>query len=111
VAKLTRAAWNYLRFVWKSDIRLPLLSRICGRRLKCGPIGFKTGPVGAKNSSKNYRKTENLFFHKNMFLDHFKCYLGGLGVFRGMASTIRTDFPEVWRDLVLHGMGEVDFHI
>ena len=29
----------------------------------------------------------------------------------GMAWTVRTDFLEVWRDLVLHGMGEVDFHV
>ena len=36
---------------------------------------------------------------------------GGLGVSRGMAWTVRTDSLEVWRDLVLHGMGEVDFHV
>ena len=30
---------------------------------------------------------------------------------RGMAWTVRSDFLEVWRDLVLHGMGEVDFHV
>ena len=37
--------------------------------------------------------------------------MGGLGVSRGMAWTVRTDSLEVWRDLVLHGMGEVDFHV
>ena len=30
---------------------------------------------------------------------------------RGMAWTMRTDSLELWRDLVLHGMGEVDFHV
>ena len=29
---------------------------------------------------------------------------------RGMAWTIPTDSLELWWDLVLHGMGEVDFH-
>ena len=29
----------------------------------------------------------------------------------GMAWTVRTDSLELWRDLVLHGMGEVDFHV
>ena len=29
---------------------------------------------------------------------------------RGMAWTIQTDSLELWWDLVLHGMGEVDFH-
>ena len=29
----------------------------------------------------------------------------------GMAWTIRGDSLELWRDLVLHGMGEVDFHV
>ena len=28
-----------------------------------------------------------------------------------MGWTMRTDFLEVWRDLVLHGMGDVDFHV
>jgi hypothetical protein len=28
----------------------------------------------------------------------------------GMAWTIRCDSLELWRDLLLHGMGEVDFH-
>jgi len=37
--------------------------------------------------------------------------MGGLGVSGGMAWTMRTDSLEVWRDLVLHGMGEVDFHV
>jgi len=29
----------------------------------------------------------------------------------GMAWTVRTDSLELWRDLVLHGMREVDFHV
>ena len=29
----------------------------------------------------------------------------------GMARTIRSDSLELWRGLVLHGMGEVDFHV
>ena len=29
---------------------------------------------------------------------------------RGMAWTIRSDILELWPGLVLHGMGEVDFH-
>ena len=29
----------------------------------------------------------------------------------GMAWTIRGDSLELWRGLVLHGMGEVDFHV
>ena len=37
--------------------------------------------------------------------------MGGLGVSGGMAWTVRTDSLEVWQDLVLHGMGEVDFHV
>ena len=46
-----------------------------------------------------------------MFFANFKWYLGGLGVFGGMAWTIQTDSLELWWDLVLHGMGEVDFHV
>ena len=30
---------------------------------------------------------------------------------RGMAWTIRGDSLELWQGLVLHGMGEVDFHV
>ena len=30
---------------------------------------------------------------------------------RGVAWTIRGDSPELWLDVVLHGMGEVDFHV
>ena len=37
--------------------------------------------------------------------------MGGLGGSGGMAWTVRTDSLELWRDLVLHGMGEVDFHV
>ena len=70
----------------------------------------KTGPIGPKNS-KNCRKTENRLFHKNLFFDNFKLNMGGLGVSGGMAWTMRADFLEVWRDLVLHGMGEVDLHV
>ena len=59
----------------------------------------------------NWRKTKNLRFHKNLFFHNFKWYLGGLGVSWGMAWTIRSDSPELRWDLVLHGMGEVDFHV
>ena len=73
--------------------------------------GPKTGPIAQKNQ-KNCRKTDkNLLFHKNLFFDNFKLNMGGLGVSGGMAWTMRTDSLEVWRDLVLHGMGEVDFHV
>ena len=71
------------------------------------PNGVQWGP----KNSKNCRKTEKSFFHKNRFFYNFKWYLGGLGVSGGMAWTVRTDSLEVWRDLVLHGMGEVDFHV
>ena len=63
-------------------------------------------------NKKNCRKTENSFFlYKNMFFDNFKWYLGCLGVSGGMAWTIRCDSRELWQGLVLHGMGEVDFHV
>ena len=50
-------------------------------------------------------------FTKTVCLTIFEWYLGGLGVSGGMAWTMRTDSLELWRDLVLHGMGEVDFHV
>ena len=56
-------------------------------------------------------KMKNRFFHKNCFFDNFKLYLGGLGVSGGMAWTIRSDSLELWQGLVLHGMGEVVFHV
>ena len=66
--------------------------------------------MGQKNS-KNIRKTEKYTFSQKPVFDNFKWYLGGLGVSRGMAWTIQTDSLELWWDLVLHGMGEVDFHV
>ena len=36
---------------------------------------------------------------------------GRSGGVRGVAWTIRCDSLELWRDLVSHGMGEVDFHV
>ena len=51
------------------------------------------------------------YFTKSLFFDNFELKLGGLWVSGDMAWTVRTDFLEVFRDLVLHGMGEVDFHV
>ena len=50
-------------------------------------------------------------FSQKMFFRNSKWYLGGLGVSGGMGWTVRTHSLELWRDLVLHGMGEVDFHV
>ena len=36
---------------------------------------------------------------------------GMSGGVRGMARTMRCDSLELWQGLVLHGMGEVDFHV
>ena len=47
---------------------------------------------------------------KHVF-SQFKLYLRGLGVSGGMAWTVRGDSLELWRDLVLHGMGEIDFDV
>ena len=79
-----------------------------------GSNGVQWGPMGSngvQKASKTAEKLKNILFHKNMFFDNFKLNMGGLGVSGGMAWTIRTDSLEVWRDLVLHGMGEVDFHV
>ena len=52
------------------------------------------------------------FFTNTVFLTiHVIRYLGGLGVSRGMAWAIRRDSHELWQNLVLHGMGEIDFHV
>ena len=61
-----------------------------------------------KKLPKNWK---NRLFHKNRFFDNFKLNMGGLGVSGGVGWTVRTDSLELWRDLVLHGMGEVDFHV
>ena len=66
---------------------------------------------GGPKNNKNCEKLKNRLFHKKRFFDNFKLNVGGLGVSGGMAWTVRTDSLEVWRDLVLHGMGEVDFHV
>ena len=50
-------------------------------------------------------------FSQKLFFLNFNRYLGGLGVSGGMAWTIRCDSLELWQGLVLHGMGEVDFHV
>ena len=72
-----------------------------------GSNGVQWGP----KNIKNWRKTGNSIFSQNRFFDNFKLNMGGLGVSGGMAWTMRTDSLEVWRDLVLHGMGELDFHV
>ena len=72
-----------------------------------GSNGVQWGP----KNSKNLEQLKNRLFHKNRFFDNFKLNMGGLGVSGGMAWTMRTDSLELWRDLVLHGMGEVDFHV
>ena len=67
------------------------------------------GSNGVQKTAKTAEKLKNRLFHKNKFFNNFKLNMGGLGVSGGMAWTMRTDSLEVWRDLVLHGMGEVDF--
>ena len=69
------------------------------------------GSNGVQKTAKSAEKLKNQLFHKNLFFDNFRLNMGGLGVSGGMAWTMRTDFLAVWRDLVLHGMGEVDFHV
>ena len=69
------------------------------------------GSNGVQKTSKTAEKLGNRLFHKNLFFYNFELNMGGLGVSGGMAWTMRTDFLEVWWDLVLHGMGEVDFHV
>ena len=69
------------------------------------------GSNGDQKTRKTAEKLENRLFHKNLFFDNFKLNMGGLGVSGGMAWTMRTDSLELWWDLVLHGMGEVDFHV
>ena len=64
-----------------------------------------------QKNNKTQEKLNNQRFHKNLFFHNFKWYLGGLGVSGGMARTIRCDSLELWPGLVLHGMGEVDFHV
>ena len=72
--------------------------------------GFR--PNGVQKTAKTTEKLENMcLFLKNCFFHNFKWYLGGLGVSGSMAWTIRGDSLELWRGLVLHGMGEVDFHV
>ncbi len=72
---------------------------------------YQNGDHGVQKTIKTAEKLKNQLFHKNLFFDNFNWYLGGLGVSGGMAWSIRTDSLELWRDLVLHGMGEVDFHV
>ena len=69
------------------------------------------GSNGVEKTAKTAEKLKNRLFHKNRFFDSFKLNIGGLGVPGGMAWTMQTDSLELWRDLVLHGMGEVDFHV
>ena len=69
------------------------------------------GSNGVQKTAKTVEKLKNRLFHKNRFFDNFKLNMGGLGVSGGMAWTVRIDSLELWRDLVLHGMGEVDFHV
>ena len=69
------------------------------------------GSNGVQKTSKTVENLKNRLFHNNLFFDNFKWYLGGLGVSGGMAWTIRCDSLELWQGLVLHGMGEVDFHV
>ena len=75
--------------------------------LKC----LQTYEIVRQSFAKTADKLKNRLFHKNCFLNNFNWYLGGLGVSRGMAWTIRSDSLELWQGLVLHGMGEVDFHV
>ena len=64
-------------------------------------MGPKTGPIGGQKTTKTAEKLKNLLFHKNLFL----------GMSGGRAWTIRRDSLELWPGLVLHGMGEIDFHV
>ena len=63
-----------------------------------------------KNMQKLTKHGKKRFLQNNCFFPNFKWYFGGLGVSGGMAWTIRGDSLELWQGLVLHGMGEVDFH-
>ena len=69
------------------------------------------GSNGVQKTGKTAEKLKIRLFHKKRFFDNFKLNMGGLGVSGGMAWTVRTDSLELWQDLVLHGMGEVDFHV
>ena len=80
-------------------------------RLVQSLLHSNVGSNGVQKTSKTAEKLKNRLFHKNRFFDNFKLNMGGLGVSGGMAWTVRTDSLELWRDLVLHGMGEVDFHV
>ena len=68
-------------------------------------------PWPGPKTAKTVEKLKNRLFHKNLFFCNFKLNVGGLGVSEGMAWTMRCDSLELWQDLVLHGMGEVDFHV
>ena len=64
-------------------------------------------PIGPKKR----RRTDKSRFSQKLFCNYLTLNLGGLGVSRGLAWTIRSDSLELWQGLVLHGMGEVDFHV
>ena len=95
-------------------IRLPLCSFVAegGPQMKwVVELCSKNGSYRAQKNAKADEKLQNRTVHKNLFFDNFKSYLGGLGVSGGMAWTIRSDSLELWQGLVLHSMGEVDFHV
>ena len=61
--------------------------------------------------AKKLRKTGRSSFSQKHVFHYFKWNWGGLGVFGGRGRTIRIDSLELWQGLVLHGIGEIDFHV
>ena len=72
--------------------------------------GLPTCMLAPCGLRKRATTVENSVSPKTFFY-YFKRNLRGLGVSRGMAWTIRRDCLELWQDLVLQDMGEVDFHV
>ena len=102
-----------IRTMVHNESTIRFLTRI-GRDPERRPSTTREAQKRALQAQKNAKTTEkltNLLFHKNHFFGNFKWYLGGLGVSGGMAWTVRCDSLELWQGLVLHGMGEVEFHV
>ena len=104
---LQNGSWRpQLASNWASVV--PGLPRVPSHGIPWAP-GFRS--LRAQKKHKNYRTTWKSMFSQKLFFYKFKLYLGGLGVSRGMAWTIRGDSLELWPGLVLQDMGEVDFHV
>ena len=107
----------FLAFCWAPVASMPDSASPCAATPLAGdaiPWAWqwpKNWSYRGPKKCKNCRKTVKSIFHKNFCFHNFKLYLWGLGVSGGMAWTIRCDSLELWQDVVLHGMGEVDFHV